>query len=140
MDSLVLNGQEINNDGHLDLSMDQDHDFVNQREDEKDEGNTLPLCFEAFDIIRRGFQVIIRGHISAFPWLSFFEIGRNSEDHDPSFEDSCIEESDFELTIEEEEHAKPSFLIDDEMEESISLNTYDCEITCQIFVPFENAS
>jgi len=28
----------------------------------------------------------------------------------------------------------------DEMEEDISLNTSDCEITCQSFVPFENTS
>ena len=29
---------------------------------------------------------------------------------------------------------------DDEMEEDIALNTSDCEITCQSFVPLENTS
>jgi hypothetical protein len=35
------------------------HDFitVDQEEDESDEGNTLPLCFEVFDIMRRGLKV-----------------------------------------------------------------------------------
>jgi hypothetical protein len=35
--------------------IDHDHNIANQKDDEPDEGNTLPLCFEAFDMIKRGF-------------------------------------------------------------------------------------
>jgi hypothetical protein len=36
------------------------HGFIteNQEEDESNEGNTLSLCFEAFDIMRRGLKVM----------------------------------------------------------------------------------
>ena len=54
--------------------------------DEKDEGNTLPLCFEAFEIIRRGFLVDNKGHTSQLPGLSLSEILGGSKDHDRSLE------------------------------------------------------
>ena len=69
--------------------------------DEKDQGNTLPLCFEEFEIIRRGFQDVNKNHTSQFPGLSLSEILRNREDHDRSFEHPRTEVSAFESMIEE---------------------------------------
>ena len=79
-----------------------DHDCPIINQDEKDEGNALPLCFEAFEIIRRGFQVVGKGHASGFPGLSLPEILRNEEDRDLGSEHPCTEESDCESKIEKD--------------------------------------
>jgi len=78
------------------------HDCPIINHDEKDEGDALPLCFEAFEIIRRGFLAVSKGHASRFPGLSLSEILRNREDCDRGFEHPCTEGSDRKSMIEEE--------------------------------------
>ena len=70
--------------------------------DEQDEGNTLPLCFEAFEIVRRGFLVDGKGHTLQFPGLSLSEIIGSCKDHDRSLEHPRTEFSDCGSTTEEE--------------------------------------
>lgn len=54
--------------------------------DEQDEGNTLPLCFESFEIIRRGPLAVSKGHTSQFPGSSLSEILGNRKEHNRSIE------------------------------------------------------
>lgn len=67
-----------------------------------DHGNTLPLYFEAFEIIRGGFLEVSKGHTSQFPRLYLSEILGNRKDHDHSLEHPRIEVSDCGSTAEEE--------------------------------------
>ena len=76
------------------------HDFPIINQDEKDEGNALPLYFEVFEILRRGFQAISKGHASGFPGLSLSEILRNRENHALNLERPCTKESNCESMIE----------------------------------------
>jgi len=83
-------------DEYEDYSLDQD--FVNQRENGQGKGNTLPLCFEAFELIKRGYQVVSQGHSSG---PIFSEVVGSGEDLNSNFENSGMGNIDIELTYDE---------------------------------------
>jgi len=100
--------------------------------------------FEAFEIIRRGFQVVSKGHTSGFPGLSFSEIVRNWEDlnckkfqsRSPSVcsfsEMAYMEKPDFELTIEEDFQESSHIIVTPSIDDFSSKLNEECSQFSQL--------